>query len=269
MDMSKSLSLYKLRLATYFRKSRYRILKMSYQSLIGIIFVVYFVYAFSRMMNQPFFVSGFEALLLGGLGFLALVNFLVAYFIVTHREKQLHTLRKLAVIDQLTGLNNKGFFLTKLNKEVLRSTRYNHFLSLIIMDLDHFKKLNDTYGHICGDLILRSVAKIVQAEIRLTDSACRFGGEEFTVICPETSIHDAKMISDRVIKRVNTKIFQFQNKPIKVTLSAGITHLDPLKPISDKLLFQHADYALYVAKSQGRNRSVIYSSRIKREKVKK
>ncbi|MBN1492951.1 MAG: GGDEF domain-containing protein [Candidatus Omnitrophica bacterium] len=190
----------------------------------------------------------------------ALTNFLIAFTFALYRERQLSSLKNMVVIDELTQLYNKRYFLSRLHNEIVRSRRYNHIVSLIVIDIDHFKKLNDTYGHICGDFMLRAIAKILKAQVRMVDAVCRFGGEEFVVICPETGAHEAKTIAERIRKQIEAYTFSFHEKTINVTISAGVNHFDPLKPKTEGSLFSGADKALYVAKNCGRNRVVIFSS---------
>jgi len=193
-------------------------------------------------------------------GIVALVNFLIAYSFALYRERQLKGLKNMIVIDELTGVYNKRYFLSRLHNEILRARRYNHIISLVVFDIDHFKKLNDTYGHMCGDFILRAIAQILRGQVRAVDAVCRFGGEEFVVICPETGVHETKTIAERIRKEIEIAKFSYHGKEIAVTVSAGVNHFDPLKAKSDSTLFSDADKALYVAKNNGRNRVVIYSS---------
>lgn len=150
--------------------------------------------------------------------------------------------------DVLTGLFNRRFFNEKLNDEVKRSDRYNSSLSLILLDVDNFKRYNDTYGHPQGDRILSEVGNTIRKSIRETDFGVRYGGEEFAVILPEASTEDASIVAHRILKGVkeNTASLNYG-----VTISAGISCYTKNLTISD--FISATDSALYKAKECGRN----------------
>jgi len=193
----------------------------------------------------------------------AIINFFVAYSMAVLKEKEVKSLQNLVIVDELTTLYNKRYFLSKLHSEIVRARRYKHILAMIVIDIDHFKRCNDTYGHLCGDVILKNVATIIRDQIRVVDIACRFGGEEFAIICPETGIHEAKTIAERIRKCVEATKFTYAKKNVAITITAGINQFDPLKPRSNMTLFHGADQALYYGKKSGRNRVVLYSSHSK------
>lgn len=130
-------------------------------------------------------------------------------------------LMELNMIDALTGIQNRRSLECHLKEEVDRHKRYIHPLSVILFDLDHFKTINDTYGHQCGDFILQSVAKLIGASIRSEDILARYGGEEFCCVLPETPIEAARMIAERFRSKVAGQIFEFGSERISVTISLG------------------------------------------------
>jgi two-component system, cell cycle response regulator len=170
--------------------------------------------------------------------------------------KRLFTAKKknlsdLAYRDALTGLNNRRSFEKTLAAEWKRQRRYKRPLSLIMIDIDHFKKVNDTYGHQKGDSVLQTVSGIINDNVRSTDFACRYGGEEIAVILSETSLDNAALTAEKLRALVESKVIEIEG--IKVTVSLGVsTYADNLKEPGD--LIEAADGCLYKAKNSGRNR---------------
>lgn len=161
----------------------------------------------------------------------------------------------LSITDELTGLSNRRCFDNTLEKEFLRALRYNNKLTLVMFDIDHFKAVNDTYGHPCGDYILKEVANAALQTFRKTDSVFRFGGEEFVVILTETDIKQSEIPLERFRKTIETLDLTYQNQQINITVSIGACQLD--QSIGNKEEFlQKADNALYDAKNSGRNKVV-------------
>ena len=160
----------------------------------------------------------------------------------------------LATIDGLTGLIVHRHFQAKLEEEFRRAKRYDKPLSLIMTDIDHFKKFNDTWGHQTGDLVLREVAKTVRAAVRDTDSPARYGGEEFIVILPETDLEGAILFAERLRQRVELSALQGPKGDLKVTISIGVSSI-PINAAETTLdMIRLADEAMYEAKHSGRNR---------------
>ncbi|GAB2199179.1 GGDEF domain-containing protein [Sessilibacter sp. MAH4] len=157
-----------------------------------------------------------------------------------------------ARLDALTGVNNRFAFSRAFERELKLAHRYNNDLSLLILDIDHFKSVNDHYGHLCGDIVLRDVAQTIKAAMRETDMIFRYGGEEFTAILPKTDHQGALVIAERIRKEVEGLIINADNKPVSVTVSIGIGSLKNVES-SDQLFIQ-ADEHLYSAKRAGRNR---------------
>lgn len=165
-------------------------------------------------------------------------------------------MEKLATTDGLTGLNNHRHFQTLLAQEVERSKRYHRSCSLLLLDIDHFKSFNDTYGHPVGDLVLKEVAACINRSIRANDTSSRYGGEEFTVILPENNAEGAMVTAERVRRSVEQKIITSMGRELRVTISVGCATLNADYQPAD--LVSAADKALYYSKEHGRNRVTLY-----------
>jgi len=161
----------------------------------------------------------------------------------------------LATVDELTSLYNSRYFKEQLRKEFDKSgKRRRRDLALIMSDIDHFKKFNDTYGHQVGDYVLKEVARIYQGESRTHDIACRYGGEEFIMILPDTDEKDAYILAERIRKKVESSSFEMNNKKFHVTISLGVAGIKNEK--EEAALIKNVDTALYQAKKRGRNQTV-------------
>ena len=172
-------------------------------------------------------------------------------------RKQNRALQVLATQDPLTGCFNRRAFFERFEMEYNRAQRYGHDLSCIMVDIDHFKLVNDNYGHPAGDKVLQKVSSILQACLRESDVVCRYGGEEFCLILPECNAEGALNTADRIRLTIASKTFS----GIKVTISLGVSSLESNPGILSELLSQ-ADKALYKAKASGRNCVVGYSEAI-------
>ena len=162
-------------------------------------------------------------------------------------------LYELATKDGLTKLYIYRHFYTLLENEIKRSSRYNHEMTLLMMDIDNFKSVNDTYGHPVGDQVLREIASCISQTVRKIDIASRYGGEEFTVILPETNINDAKIIAERIRKNISQiKINVKDDINICPTVSIGMSEY-PSCALDEQTLIELADVALYNAKNSGKN----------------
>jgi diguanylate cyclase (GGDEF)-like protein len=160
----------------------------------------------------------------------------------------------LAQKDALTGIGNRAAFNEALHHEVNLAKRHNHNLSMVIIDIDHFKRINDSYGHSRGDCAIQTVVEAVQECIRSTDSFFRYGGEEFVMLLRNTDQHGAHLLADRIRARVEKMLCICEDEKIEMTVSAGVSALrDNDTPGS---LFDRTDGALYTAKRSGRNRVV-------------
>lgn len=162
---------------------------------------------------------------------------------------------RLTTVDGLTQVYNKRYYLEALNREMSRARRYGRALSLIMFDIDFFKKINDTYGHLAGDMILSSLAATISGVIRKEDIFARYGGEEFSIILPEISIENARFFAEKIRRVVEMALFQYQNVAIPVTISLGIATFDLTMDSADAFI-RAADENLYIAKRSGRNCSV-------------
>lgn len=165
-----------------------------------------------------------------------------------------HRLQTLAQTDPLTQLVNRRALTIRLVSEMERVRRYNAPLTMLLLDLDHFKRVNDTYGHLAGDEVLAEVASILQRAVRTVDMVARYGGEEFVIVLPETGMHGAVAFADRVREKIATQHFLVSGvTQTRITASIGVaTYPSPqLESVED--LFRAADAALYRAKGRGRN----------------
>jgi len=164
---------------------------------------------------------------------------------------------ELAVRDTVTGMWNRRWLDERLEEETQRSQRYGVPLALCLLDLDHFKKVNDTYGHSVGDQVLKATACIAKASLRQTDFACRYGGEEFALIFTSNAAEAVAICCDRIRRKIESEVFEFRGQRFTVTASFGLA--DHRRKLSAAELLESADKALYLAKTNGRNRIVVES----------
>ena len=169
-------------------------------------------------------------------------------------------LERQATTDGLTGLFNRRFFQRALDTEVARSNRTEQPFSLMLVDVDHFKRINDSFGHPAGDAALKAIAQTLQDSIRRSDTACRFGGEEFALIMPGTSNESAFQVAERIRKRISRLVLPQLPKEAHLTVSIGIRQI-PRGDLSDpQQIIAEADEALYAAKRNGRNRTEVFEN---------
>lgn len=168
-------------------------------------------------------------------------------------------LANLSRTDRLTGLFNRGYWEERLTGEFSRCRRSHGAGSLVMFDIDHFKKVNDTYGHQAGDEVIRTTAHTLLDSIRDTDIAGRYGGEEFGVILPDTPAAEGCVMAERLRERIARTPVEFEGRTIGFTISLGVADFLPDMPGHEEWI-KHADRALYRAKEGGRNRSVIYTA---------
>ncbi len=164
---------------------------------------------------------------------------------------------EMAITDQLTGLHNRRYMTSHLDNLMMQAAKSSKPLAFVIMDIDHFKAVNDTHGHDIGDEVLREFAKRLGANIRGIDLACRYGGEEFVVVMPETDASFAYSVAERLRKSIETTPIEISRAPgkISITISIGIAAWEGENDTAEALLHR-ADQALYSAKRSGRNRVV-------------
>ena len=172
--------------------------------------------------------------------------------------QRLSSVKNLAIYDTLTGLYNRRYFEERFGTEVQQAFVNKTSLSLILIDIDHFKKVNDTFGHPEGDKILRGVASLLKISVRKKDTVARYGGEEFILILPEASLEAASMIAERIGRLVESTSFDVGNAHINATISLGISSFPSHRARSKEELVKMADLALYHAKGEGRNRVSLY-----------
>jgi two-component system, cell cycle response regulator len=162
---------------------------------------------------------------------------------------------RLTTVDGLTQVFNKRYFLETLEREIGRAQRYRRDLSLIIFDIDHFKKINDTYGHLAGDHVLKQLARVIKSRIRREDILSRYGGEEFAIILPEIDQANAAQFAEKIRRLVEKAVFRFEETDIPVTISIGVSACSDEHTDVNEFI-KVADDKLYEAKMQGRNRVV-------------
>jgi diguanylate cyclase (GGDEF)-like protein len=168
------------------------------------------------------------------------------------RVRMMEKLQRLAITDGLTKLHNSRSFYSQLEVEVDRFNRYKHPLSLLLLDIDHFKQYNDNFGHLEGDKVLVKISQLIKSCLRKLDTAYRYGGEEFTVILPETSCEEAELVAERIRTTILTEKFKPRNaKELSITISIGTTQYDAQEQLST--FIQRADKAMYLSKQHGRN----------------
>ncbi len=175
---------------------------------------------------------------------------------ITARKQFERRLKEMATTDSLTGLSNRRYFMEQAEFQLQQAVRYERPLSIMMFDLDHFKRINDTYGHDAGDQVLQSVAKVVKEIFRSVDIIGRIGGEEFSVAMPETDLDNAKKAGERLRRGLMQARVKTQDKTIEFTASIGITQLTDQKTTLAQMLKQ-ADESLYQAKKEGRNRVIV------------
>lgn len=169
---------------------------------------------------------------------------------VTHEREQ-------SMRDPLTQLPNRHGFELRLREEMNRSARYKQPVSLALVDVDHFKRINDQFGHLAGDKVLKILAKQMHEKIRQSDYLARFGGEEFILLLPQTRQDEAYQAAEKIRQHISECPFNFQGKPVQITISIGVTEFNPGE--AQENWVQRADEALYQSKSNGRNRTTLAS----------
>ncbi|MCT7359127.1 GGDEF domain-containing protein [Thalassolituus pacificus] len=160
--------------------------------------------------------------------------------------------RRRATHDNLTGLPNRDAYQARLAEELLRRNRYGGSLALVIGDVDHFKRINDNYGHLAGDKVLQLIARSLRKNLRDVDFIARYGGEEFVILMPETSSADAMVVAEKLRAKIEGSPFNFKKERVPITMSFGVSEFHALE--SPDAVFDRADKALYQAKNEGRNR---------------
>jgi diguanylate cyclase len=160
--------------------------------------------------------------------------------------------RRQAQLDPLTGIHNRLAFDERINSEIQRSKRYEEPFSLLVVDIDLFKKINDSFGHLAGDKVLKALAKRLEKNVRDVDLVARYGGEEFVILLPNTTLAAAHLVAEKTRAIVERAGFHHDGQPVAVTVSGGISQFRHEDDAAS--LFKRADDALYAAKKAGRNR---------------
>lgn len=207
-------------------------------------------------LAQPLFseMGGF----LGAISNLSLANLIISIvtvllflFFILYLLKTFMAIKEESLIDPLTGLYNRRFFTKMLGKELLRAKRFKHPLSVILLDIDHFKRYNDKYGHKVGDKVLKAVAGILRRSVRKVDTVFRYGGEEFAIVVPETNFNDVSKLAERVRSNVEKESKKIKSIRHHVTISLGVATYK--KEYKLGKIVESADQLLYEAKGAGRN----------------
>ncbi len=172
--------------------------------------------------------------------------------------QQKKLLERMSITDDLTGLHNRRYFNTVLEHEFQRSKRHGSDLSCLLLDLDHFKQVNDTCGHECGDTVLREFASILNDSVRRSDFVFRFGGEEFLILLPQTDIEGAVQAGEKIRLRTANEKFGNMSHVVTITVSIGISSMHKQQPEKPNDLIAFADKALYTAKEKGRNQVLVF-----------
>lgn len=237
-------------------KKRWKILSV----LILFFIICYFVFGYNlwlirETLNSLSIVVSIM-LLLGGV-FAYLVGQLALQ--TTNDVKDMAILQHESITDALTGLKNRRYFDQRICEEVALSKRYKLPLTLMLLDVDYFKKINDTYGHTVGDEVLSNLSKLVLEVVRDSDIVARYGGEEIAIITPNTGKAEAELLAERLrgkVEKTTVAMVGATQEIVQVTVSLGICSLSPV--ITDKeALLEESDQALYLAKKYGRNRVVV------------
>ncbi len=175
--------------------------------------------------------------------------------IAIEKARLFEQLNELATTDPLTEISNRRYFFNQAEVELARAQRYAHPLTALMLDIDHFKRVNDTYGHGTGDQVLQGVAQRCQQMMRKNDLLGRYGGEEFSILLPETNLADGTIMGERLLQAISQQPFDTLRGPVYITISIGVAGFQPGIP-SARALLDLADKALYQAKQNGRNRVI-------------
>lgn len=189
--------------------------------------------------------------------YLRVGNCLYRYLAGGNIEAEYHEeIYRLTILDGLTQIHNQRYLSEFLEREVARSQRHHRPLSVLMFDIDKFKSINDTHGHLCGDFVLRELAGCVRANVRREDLFARYGGEEFVLVLVETPHEEALQVAERLRESVASHQFRFESTPVRLTISLGVASTPGDPSASPLSLLRTADENLYQAKRSGRNKVV-------------
>jgi diguanylate cyclase (GGDEF)-like protein len=169
-------------------------------------------------------------------------------------KKEVERYKMESVTDPLTGLYNRKFMTKKIQEEIERSKKRNTKFSVLFLDIDNFKTINDVYGHIVGDFVLKYLSRIIKAELRKMDYAFRYGGEEIVIVLSDADLSDAQKFAERLLGSVRNTVFKYKNENLKITISIGVT--DYKDDASIEEIIERADMAMLKAKKEGKDRVV-------------
>jgi len=162
-------------------------------------------------------------------------------------------LRNISITDELMQIYNRRYLIQRLDEEIKRIKRHNYPLSVAMLDIDFFKKINDKFGHTTGDVVLKNLAQLLKQTIRVIDIICRYGGEEIIVISPHTNLEGARLLAERLRKKIKSHNFAESHNPLQITLSIGIISFDGTEDMDFDKIIQALDQQLYKAKNAGRD----------------
>lgn len=228
-------------------------------ALKGLVAAVALIYLFISFAYFSFFKKSYIADYFSPIFIVIVVYFGVSLHKYICLLVESANLKTQAITDSLTGLYLRRYLELKLQGEFEKAVKFNLNITVIMVDVDHIKKINETYGHQAGDLVLKNTASIISALSRKSDVLCRYGGEEFCVILTGTREEGASIYAERLRKRIEDSVLSYQDKTIKVTASFGIANFPNIKVQSAEQLLKCADQALYQAKETGRNRICIFT----------
>jgi diguanylate cyclase (GGDEF)-like protein len=189
--------------------------------------------------------------------YLRVGNCIYRYLAGGNIEAEYHEeIYRLTILDGLTQIHNQRYLSEFLDREVARSQRHGRPLSLLMFDIDRFKSINDSFGHLCGDFVLRELAGVVKSSVRKEDLFARYGGEEFVLVLVETPHEEATAVAERLRETIAEHPFRFEATPVRLTISIGVSSTSGDPPVSPAELLKTADERLYQAKRAGRNKVV-------------
>jgi two-component system, cell cycle response regulator len=206
-------------------------------------------YVNDRKIEHPIALRNGDLVRFGG----AIAKFLAGQDIEASYHEEIY---KMSIVDGLTGVHNKRFFLEFLEREISGAARYRMPLALVLFDIDHFKKVNDTHGHLAGDTVLKELARRLKPRIRREDLLARYGGEEFACILTKTPLEGAVHFAESLREMVARLPFQYEGTALPVTISLGLAVFQDTTPCPPSDLIRTADEKLYEAKRTGRNRVI-------------
>jgi diguanylate cyclase (GGDEF)-like protein len=181
---------------------------------------------------------------------------------IQERKRIQSELERIITLDPLTSLLNRRHFFDQAQKELDRSRRYNRPLSILMLDIDYFKRVNDQYGHLVGDRVIIEVSRRIKDTLRKIDLACRYGGEEFAILLPETPLVQATMVANRLGRAIGSQPVIKTEYEISITVSLGVASFEHDSPVTVDAMLDRADKALYAAKQNGRNQVVVFSANL-------